>query len=680
MSFLRVDTSQLVEIDRRLKRGMLAMAVPEPETLNEWAQNNFYLSAESSYVEQGWTPWPFQRAILSVFSNDDVREVDLKKSARVGYTKMLLAGLGYFAAHKRRNQALWQPTDSDAEDFVKSELDPMLRDVPAMHVVFPAHLQRHKDNTLTQKRFVGSVLRVLGGKAAKNYRRISIDRAWLDELSAFDRDIEKEGDPRSLARKRLEGATFPQLVCGSTPKQKGFCLIDDAYVAADERFTFQIPCPHCHERHALTWGGKDEPHGLKWRDNDPATAYHLCPHCASPITQADYFNVADQGVWINDDRTMWLTDDGIFTTPSGLLVDAPRHIALHIWTIYSPAVPWAEIAKEFLGAYEKMQEGDDTKMKAFFNLTRGETWEGDIEKTDVDDLKNRAEPFPLRLMPRDCLLLLCGLDTQDNRIEAGVWGYGIGGQMWTIDHKVFFGNPALPEVWADVEEFLRTAEYEHACGLPQRIFASAIDSGGHHADAVYAFAHRLKALRVHAIKGSSSRERSIENGNSRVSYKWNGKIEKQGPVLWQVGTNLAKDRFQSRMGVPAPGPGYVHFSNELSDEWFKQLAGEVRAIRKMASGSESRWTPTRKRIEVKDCLAYTIWLEERLDLWTPRKAKWWQQLLASVQPADDLFTVTNDSRETPALAAARQPIIDSRETSAQAKTPATATPSWKRRW
>jgi phage terminase large subunit GpA-like protein len=143
---------------------------------------------------------------------------------------------------------------------------------------------------------------------------------------------------------------------------------------------------------------------------------------------------------------------------------------------------------------------------------------------------------------------------------------------------------------------------------------------------VYAFAHKLKGLRVHALRGVPGQERSIDNGNSRVGYKWNGKTERNGPVLWHVSTNLAKDRFQSRLEVATPGPGYVHFSSELSPEWFKQMAAEVRATRRTKAGTESRWTPIRKRNEVKDCCTYAIWLEERLDLWSPRKAKWWDQL------------------------------------------------------
>jgi terminase, large subunit len=648
MADIELDADAKAEVDRRFRRGMDAWRVPEPMTLDQWACKNFYLSAESSYVEQAWVPWPFQRAIMACISNDDIVEVDLRKSARVGYTKILLAAIGYFAEHKKRNQALWQPTDDDAEDFVKTELDPMLRDVKAMQAVFPTYMSRHKDNTIKQKRFLSSVLRVRGGKAAKNYRRFSADIGYLDELEAFDRDVENEGDPPTLAGKRLEGATFPKLVCGSTPKLRGFSLIDERCARADERFTFQIACPHCDKRHALTWGGKDEPHGFKWHPDDPETVRHLCPHCSCDITQREYLDVAEQGVWINESDTIWLHADGRFTTPDGEQVSTPRHVAFHVWTAYSPAVAWAQIVREFLAAHAKMLEGDDTKMKAWVNTTQGNTWEGEIERTEADDLKARAEPFKLKALPRDCLLVLCGGDTQDNRVELSMWGYGLGGQMWTIEHKVIFGNPALPELWAEVEQFLRTTEYEHACGIPQKIYATAIDSGGHHADAVYAFAHRNKGIRVHAIKGASGQERSIENGNSKVAYRWNGRAEKHGPTLWMVGTNLAKDRLQSRMEVLTPGPGYVHLSRDLSDEWFKQMAGEVRATRRTIHGSETRWTAVRKRVEVRDCVTYAIWLEERLDLWRPRMAAWWKRLAESVQPPPDLFSPKPSAIETDA--------------------------------
>lgn len=646
------------QIEQALARGLRAWGKPEPLSLEEWSRQHFYLSAESSYVEQAWTPWTFQRGILACMSNDDIYEVTCKKSARVGYTKMLLAFLLYNAHHRRRNQILWQPTDEDRDEFVKTELEPALRDIEVMRDVLPSVHSRSKDNTLQAKKFVGSILHTKGGKAAKNYRRVSTDVAVWDELSAFDNDIEKEGDPFTIGSKRVEGATFPKCISGSTPKQKGVCLIDARYTVADERMTYQVPCPHCGERHAITWGGKNEPHGMKWdrETRNPETIRHLCPHCGVLISQAEYLAVEAHGVWINEDGTLWLHIDGRFTRPDGTPAAAPRHIAFHVWTAYSPAVPWSQILREFLAALEKMEQGDDTKMKAWVNTTRGETWEGEIERTDADELKQRAEPFKLKILPRDCLLLLCGCDTQGNRIEAQVWGYGIGGQMWTIDHRVFFGNPAQEEVWQELEDFLLGETYQHASGTTQHIYASAIDSGGHHADAVYAFAHKHRARRVHAVKGSSGAERSIENGNTKVSFNWKGRREKNGAVLWLVGTHLAKDRLAARMEVTQPGPGYVHLSSENTDEWFRQLAAEDRVTIRGQHGTTTRWVPNRKRNEVIDMTAYAIWLEERLDLWAAKKRKWWDELEQKVQPAiEDLFssapTVVPDEERAPERAA-----------------------------
>lgn len=657
MKFSAEELTRLEEVERRLQRGMAAWGAPEPMTLDAWAREHFYLSAESSYVEQAWTPWPFQRAIMSCISNDDIAEVDLKKSARVGYTKIILAAVGYFAEHKRRNQGLWQPTDEDRDEFVKSELDPMLRDVACMRTVLPSFLSRHKDNTLQQKKFIGSMLHLKGAKAAKNFRRISIDVGYLDEADACDRDVEKEGDPPGLILKRLEGATFPKFVVGTTPKLRGFSIIDDRCAIADARFTYQIACPHCGGRHALTWGGKDQDHGFKWTDNDPATARHLCPHCAALITQAEYLAAADTGVWISEDGALWLHHDGRFTDRAGSPVTAPRHVAFHVWTAYSPVVSWPSIVRDFLAAQAEFDSGKPEKLKTWTNTTKGESWEGEIERTDADELRNRAEPFKLRQVPRDCLLLLCGADTQDNRVEFHVWGYGIGGETWTIDHHVIFGNPTTTALWDECEAWLRSAQYPHACGQTLGIHATAIDSGGHHADAVYAFAHRLKALRVHAIKGASGRERSIENGNTKVAFRWNGRTERLGPTLWHVGTNLAKDRLKARLDITAPGPGYVHLSDELSDEWFKQLAGEVRATRQYRGGTESRWTPVRKRNEAIDCAAYAIWLEERLDLWHPKRAKFWQELHQRLNPPLDLFTAPPPAapQETAAAAVSTAP-------------------------
>jgi phage terminase large subunit GpA-like protein len=644
------------EMEGIVSRGLSAFGIPTPVSLEAWAREHFYLSKESSYVEQSWKPWPFQRAILACISNDDIREIDFMKSARVGYTKMLLASIGYFAEHKRRNQALWQPTDGDSDEFVKTELDTMLRDVKVMAKAMPAHVSRHKDNTLAQKKFKGCLLHTRGGTAARAYRRISVDVAYLDELDAFLRDIDKEGSPDVLAGKRVEGATFPKLVTGSTPKLKGLSLIEDRHDAADERFCYAVPCPDCGGYHELQWGGKEEASGFKWINNDPDTVRHACPHCGSLIGQGQYLAVAERGRWQNKGATVTIDQDGVFRNAAGHMIQPPRHIAFHVWTAYSPLATWADLVREFQTAHQVAQSGDVSKLKAFTNTTLGRTWALDVEKSDHEQMRERAEPYSLGTVPMGCLLLLAGCDTQDNRLEVVVWGYGRGCQKWVIDHRIFYGNPGEDQVWLDLAEYLFETEFQHASGQRLRIHAGAIDTGGHHTHAVYSFVHEHAARKVFAVRGSPGREKHIKNGASKVDIDWRGKVRRKGLILWQVGTNLAKDLIFGRLQIERQGPGFMHFSKDLSDEFYKQLAGEARVERAVSGGRESRWTPLRKRVEALDCTVYAVWLETHLEL-AKKVAHYWDQLEAIVQPAiADLFAapLMIDERAQPALPAPSQ--------------------------
>ncbi|WP_332832646.1 phage terminase large subunit family protein [Escherichia coli] len=43
-----------------------------------------------AYQEGRWETLPFQRAIMNAMGSDYIREVNVVKSARVGYSKMLL--------------------------------------------------------------------------------------------------------------------------------------------------------------------------------------------------------------------------------------------------------------------------------------------------------------------------------------------------------------------------------------------------------------------------------------------------------------------------------------------------------------------------------------------------------------------------------------------------------------
>jgi phage terminase large subunit GpA-like protein len=630
----------LSEIRRAIRSGLRPLEAVAPLRLSQWAAEHFYLSAESSYVEQHWAPYPYQPAIMDCMSHDEIEEVDVEKSARVGYTKMLLAAIAYFAEHRRRNQAVWQPTDEDSDEFVKTELEPMIRDVPAIGRVFPEFLAKHRHNTLRQKIFLGSMLHLRGGKAAKNYRRLSVSVAMLDEIDGFDLDVEGEGSPIELARKRIEGATYPKLIVGSTPKTRQLSMIEARGRQAGLRFQYHVPCKHCGAEHTLRWGGKKARDGFKWIDNDPNTARHLCPACGALTHQADYLAMWTLGRWIAPNGA-WIDPECVFRDWEGNAVPPPKSVAFHIWTAYSPQTTWAQIVRQYLSALAKARAGDIAELKTFINTTRGESFEEDVEKADQSDLKRRAEPFPLRLVQLGALVLVAGVDVQDDRFEILVWGIGRGEEMWTVDRMVLTANPADEREWEERLWPYLQSKFPHVAGGKLAIEAIAIDTGGHFTHQAYNFcrSHMRQLQRIYAVRGETKYGQPVKGRASLQDVNWRGKIIKNGVKLWHVGTDTAKDLLFARFKVMQPGPGYLHFSSDLPDEFFEQLTAEARMPQRTAQGEQHRWVKLKggARNEALDCTVYAIFAAHMRDLhrYTERM---WERLEAAVQPpTGDMF-------------------------------------------
>ncbi len=101
---------------------------------------------------------------------------------------------------------------------MKTHVEPTIRDIPSLLALAPWYGKKHRDNTLTMKRFPMVVASGAWAVKRQNYREKSVDVAGYDELAAFDEDIEQEGSPTFLGDKRIEGSVWPKSIRGSTPK------------------------------------------------------------------------------------------------------------------------------------------------------------------------------------------------------------------------------------------------------------------------------------------------------------------------------------------------------------------------------------------------------------------------------------------------------------------------------
>lgn len=623
-------------INRALQAGLAPLRCDPPMRLSAWAAREFFLSAEGSHMQGRWTAYPFQVGWMDAFSNDDIEEVTIKKAKRVGYTKTLLAFVAYNAAHRRRKQALWQPTDDDRDSFVKTEIDPMTRDVRALQAV--RVLTAGAEDTMKLKSFLGSVLHLLGAKAARAFRRITIAVAMLDEVDAMDAKVEKSADPITLARGRLEGAPFPKLIAGSTPRIKGLSHVEHREEQADAVMRYCIPCIHCGADHPLLWGGKGTAHGFKWDDRQPHTVRHVCPHCRGAISQADYLRVWHLGAWVDVQHRYSYGADATWRDAAGMPCRAPRHVAFQIWTAYSPQRAWPDIVREFLEARAKLKTGDDGPMQGFVNETKGETWELTGESADEHELAKRPHAYALRSVPPGCLVLTAGVDVQDNRFEVAVWGFGRGEESWLVDYQVLSANPADERDWDKLDAYLRTRFAQVGRRGSLGIEATGLDTGGHFTHNAYNFARLRERMRVCALHGSSTDGRPIKGKASRQDVNWRGQIVKRGVRLWEVGTDTAKDLLFGRLAVTRPGPGHVNFPEGLPDDFYAQLTAEHRVPVRTSTGEKHRWVKKRSnaRNEALDCTVYALFAAHLLDLHRYTETMW-TRLEQAVQPEPDLF-------------------------------------------
>ncbi|CAK0711890.1 TPA: phage terminase large subunit family protein [Escherichia coli] len=344
---MNISNSQVNRLRHFVRAGLRSLFRPEPQTAVEWADANYYLPKESAYQEGRWETLPFQRAIMNAMGSDYIREVNVVKSARVGYSKMLLGVYAYFIEHKQRNTLIWLPTDGDAENFMKTHVEPTIRDIPLLLALAPWYGKKHRDNTLTMKRFSnGRGFWCLGGKAAKNYREKSVDVAGYDELAAFDEDIEQEGSPTFLGDKRIEGSVWPKSIRGSTPKVRGTCQIERAASESPHFMRFHVACPHCGEEQYLKFGDKETSFGLKWTPDDPSSVFYLCEHNACVIRQQE-LDFTDAR-YICEKTGIWTRDGILWFSSSGEEIEPPDSVTFHIWTAYSPFTTWVQIVKDWM--------------------------------------------------------------------------------------------------------------------------------------------------------------------------------------------------------------------------------------------------------------------------------------------------------------------------------------------
>ena len=420
--------------------------LPPPElNISEWADEYRRISPEASAEPGRWytSRAPYQQEMLNAICTNE--RVVMMTAAQIGKTEMLLNVLGYFIDKEPSPILLLQPTLEMGEAFSKDRLVPMIRDTPCLSAQFDIKAKT-SDNNILYKRFErGGAITIAGANSPASLASRPIRILLCDEVDRYPVSAGTEGDPLSLAMKRTQNFWNRRIVWVSTPTLLGVSRIEKAYNASSME-EWCVPCPTCGEYQPYSWEQitfKDLPEPIM-----------TCAKCGAKHNEVEWKAGQERGKWIAGNP------------------DEKKSRGFHVNAFASAWVTWKSLIEQYTEAFRNGEE----ELKVWWNTVLGLPFENTSGAIEAEALESHREEYPAEL-PDGVLVLTCGVDTQDDRLECEVVGWGIGHESWGIEYRVFYGDPGLKEVWQALDDFL-SKTWSYGNGDKLGLGCVCIDSAG----------------------------------------------------------------------------------------------------------------------------------------------------------------------------------------------------------
>lgn len=546
-------------------------------------------------------------------------------ASQVGKTELELNIIAYIIDQDPGTILFIHPTLEEARKFSRLRIAPMIRDCKTLRAKVSDVKAKDTGNTILQKAFPGGMLLMAGSNSPAALASVPARYVLGDERDRWAVSAGTEGDPWGLAEARQATFYNKKSVEVSTPTIKGFSNIEKSYYKGTQERWCHL-CPECGEYGEIIFDrihfdfsvikvrGKND-----YQINGPIT--WACPNCGCIVSEE--VMRGQPAKWIAENPAAY--ESGI------------RSFWLNAFS--SPWKPWKDIILKFL-----RERHDPELLKTIYNTLFGELWEdrGDLADEDTmlarrEDYGKNADGSPVEI-PEGVLVLTCGVDTQDNRLEYEIVGHGHYGETWGIKKGYIMGKPDTQEVWQRLDDVIDHVYRFKDSERGLRISITCVDSGGHYTQEVYMECRKRKNKRVFAIKGKGGDGIPLVSPPSKVPIKENKKIT---CWLYSLGVDAGKASIMSALKVQEAGPKYCHFPRGeyygYDSNYFNGLLSEKLELTQTKRGNKWAWVklPGHNRNEALDCRNYalagfkiidpdTLAVEQRLknlpDKKTPKKS------------------------------------------------------------
>ena len=587
--FRESEKDRVNKLNACLAKILSGMKPPEDLTVSQWADKNRRLTSESSAEVGKWrtsrTPYMFD--ILDSFTDPLIEHIVVVAASQVGKSETINNMVGYCIDQDPGPILLIQPTIDDVKRYSEMRIAPMIRETRCLKRKVADPKSRDAANTKRQKSFPGGVLVMTGSNVAHDLSSMPIRYVFGDERDRWATSAGSEGDPWELAVARTRTFYNKKMVEVSTPTVKGASAIENSYnLGTMERWKTQ--CPHCGEYVELTFDNIRFEYDAA--ENGDKKIFHI----------SEIFYVCPECGGISDEHTMksqpakWVA-----TVPEAREHHKTRSFWLTAWV--SPWATWESIILQFLQAGT-----DSAKLQVVYNTQFGELWEERGDMATEDDVMARREVYEAEV-PDGVLLLTCGVDTQDDRLEYEVVGHRRFGETWGIKKGVILGRPDTEDVWERLDEVL-SHKYKFKSGVSLQISLTFIDEGGHFTQEVRQHCLARQYDHVFAIKGANRPDIPYTAPPKKQKIVVNGKVIGQVWV-YEIGVNAGKQKIVDNLRVQSPGANYCHFPlrDDYGKQFFKQLMSEHLAyVPKLKHPWQWQKIPGHERNEAFDIRNYNL--------------------------------------------------------------------------
>ena len=225
------------------------------------------------------------------------------------------------------------------------------------------------------------------------------------------------------------------------------------------------------------------------------------------------------------------------------------------------------------------------------NTRFGESYAQQGAFEDYQQFIRRREKYGADL-PDGVLLLTGAVDTQDNRLEYEITGWGYGEECWGICKGVILGEPDNKATWDALDAVLdKVYRFKNGTGL--KVARAFIDSGGHYTSKVYEYCEKNFSKQRFAIKGTAG------TPGIPLNYKI-GKASGSKIPLVMLGVDDGKQQVMNRLAIDEPGAKYFHFpldeeslgTRGYDELYFKGIISEHKKKVKRKGVIHEIWEPT----------------------------------------------------------------------------------------